>query len=828
MTRRKTPSDATVLRLDTGWRMALGDPGAVAGPADLASLSDWIPAPVPGTAAGALADAGRFSAEAPIPLHDKDVWYVADIRVDEPGDYLLALEGLATIAEVFWDGEKVLDSDSMFLRHEVAVKAGTGNTLAICFRALAPHLEKKGPRARWRPQLAVSQGLRLVRTTLLGHMPGWCPEVHAVGPWRPVSLVKQDAFGLAVETMAAALDTNGNGIFTVTFSVTGTAGVPVLHCAGETAKATGQEDGTWSAELRIPGVAPWWPHTHGEPVLYEVRLEIDGKRFDLGKTGFRRIEVDRGADGKGFGLKVNGTDVFCRGAVWANADIVRLPGDTESYRPGLQLAAEAGMNMLRVAGITVYESPAFFDLCDELGLMVWQDFQFANYDYPVADEAFAASVREEARQFLSGTAASPSLAVLCGGSEIYQQGAMLGLPESRWKGPLTEDILPEICAALRPDVAYVPNSPCDGAQPFSPNEGIAHYYGVGAYRRPLEDARRAYVRFAGECLAFSNVPQQRTLDAHLPVMPVHDPRWKDRVPRDRGVGWDFEDVRDHYFKLLHDVDPIDMRYGDPARYLDLSRAVSGEVMEATYAEWRRAASPCKGALVFTFQDLLPGAGWGMIDSTGEPKPAWYGLKRAFRPLQVMLTDEGTNGLAVHVINETEAQRDVVATLSCLRDGATPVVSGRRELSLAPRANEEIAATDLFGAFFDTTYAFRFGPPAHDVTVARLLDAETGAVLADAYHFPLGYPKGRAPLALEVEIGQDSEGDWRLKLTADRFAQSIHIEDDNFRAGDDWFHLAPGAEKIVRMIRRNGADQQVAPNGTVMALNATGRIAYKND
>ncbi len=192
MTRRIAPSDETVLRLDTGWRMALSNPGAVTGPADLASLSDWIPAPVPGTAAGALADAGRFSAEAPTPLHDKDVWYVADVRVDEPGDHLLVLDGLATIAEVFWNGEKVLDSDSMFLRHEVAVQAGTDNTLAICFRALAPHLEKKGPRARWRPQLAVSQGLRLVRTTLLGHMPGWCPEVHAVGPWRPISLVKAD------------------------------------------------------------------------------------------------------------------------------------------------------------------------------------------------------------------------------------------------------------------------------------------------------------------------------------------------------------------------------------------------------------------------------------------------------------------------------------------------------------------------------------------------------------------------------------------------------------------------------------------------------------
>ncbi|MFZ2101938.1 MAG: glycoside hydrolase family 2 protein, partial [Oricola sp.] len=566
----------------------------------------------------------------------------------------------------------------------------------------------------------------LKRTTLLGHMPGWCPEVHAVGPWRPVSLVWPDGFGLVVERLKATLDEDGNGFLAVLFRVETQKGDPVLSCAGVVAKAERRADGGWAAELRIAGVAPWWPHTHGEPALHEVSLEVDGVAFDLGRTGFRRIEVDRGPDGKGFGLRINGWGVFCRGAVWSNADIMRLPGDRESYRPWLELAAEAGMNMLRIGGTMAYESPEFFALCDELGLMVWQDFMFANYDYPVSDEAFAETVRAEARQFLHGIATNPSLAVLCGGSEICQQGAMLGLPEERWKGPLTEEILPDVCAEHRPDVPYVPNSPCGGAMPFSPNEGIAHYYGVGAYRRPLEDARRANVRFAGECLAFSNVPQQRTLDAHLPVMPGHDPRWKERVPRDRGVGWDFEDVRDHYFQLLYGIDLVDMRYGDPARYLDLSRAVSGEVMEATFAEWRRAASSCRGALAFTYQDLLPGAGWGVVDSTGEPKPAWYALKRAFRPLQVTLTDEGNNGLSVHAINETNAQKDVVLTLACLRDGTTPVVSGRRELTLGPRANMEIVATDLFGAFFDTTYAYRFGPPSHDVTVARFIDPATGA------------------------------------------------------------------------------------------------------
>ncbi|WP_425419571.1 glycosyl hydrolase 2 galactose-binding domain-containing protein [Oricola indica] len=820
MKRRIMSSDGHASRIESGWWMALSEADAVAEPSDLGVLKDWIQAKVPGTAAGALAAAGQFNAEDPTPLHDKDTWFIAGIREDEPGERLLVFEGLATIAEVWWNGEKILDSDSMFLGHEVRVTAREDNALAICFRALAPHLAAKGPRARWRPQLAVSQGLRLVRTTLLGHMPGWCPEVHAVGPWRPVSLLKPDAPSVRIDTMTATLENDGTGVLSLAFSLDNAPGVPIIRCAGESAEATRGDDGSWRAELRIADVAAWWPHTHGDPALHAIYVDAGGESFSLGKAGFRRIEVERGADGEGFALTVNGTPVFCRGAVWTNADIVNLPGDAESYRPWLDLAADAGMNMLRVGGTMVYESPDFFALCDELGLMVWQDFQFANYDYPVGDDAFAGAVRDEARHFLGATMGSPSLAVLCGGSEIYQQGAMLGLPESKWRGPLTEEILPEICAELRPDAVYAANSPDGGALPFSPDAGIAHYYGVGAYRRPLDDARRANVRFAGECLAFSHVPQQRTLDAHLPVMPCHDPRWKARVPRDRGAGWDFEDVRDHYFKLIYGLDPIEVRYGDPARYLDMSRAVTGEVMEAVYAEWRRAASPCQGALLFTYQDLLPGAGWGVVDSTGEPKPAWYALKRAFRPLQVALTDEGTNGLAVHVVNETATARDVELTIDSLRDGATRVVGGERTLTLAPREVLEIPATDLFGAFFDTTNAYRFGPPAHDVTVARLRDPDSHVVLADAFHFPAGYPAARVPLAIEASAERDERGNWWLALSTDRFAQSVHVDDANFRPTDDWFHLAPGANRHVRLIRRADAAESAVPAGTVAALNGT--------
>lgn len=808
------------------WFLAVAETGGIADPSGLSTLTDWVPAKVPGTAAEALRDAGRYDPENPTSLHDKDIWYVTEFSADAPGPRILRFDGLATIAEVYLNGEKILESRNMFLGHEVPVGLQTENRLVICFRALQPGLDEKGPRARWRPQLATSQGLRLVRTTLLGHMPGWCPDVHAVGPYRPISLVDTSTPRVKAREIEATVDGGGNGILTVSVELEGVIGAPVLECCGTRADMMRGDDGRWAATLSIPGIKPWIPHTHGDPALHDVRILCGETVLDLGRTGFRTIDVDRGTDGKGFGLVVNGVPVFCRGAVWTSADILRLPGDRESYRPWLELARDAGMNMIRIGGTMTYETRDFFELCDELGLLVWQDFQFANYDYPVKDEAFVETVDAEARYQLGVSQGCPSLAVLCGGSEIYQQGAMMGLPESRWKGPLSEEILPAISRDRRPDVAYVPNSPCEGALPFSPNAGIAHYYGVGAYQLPLEDARRAEVRFAAECLAFSNVPQAETLAARLPVKPGHDPRWKARVPRDRGGGWDFEDVRDHYFTELYGLDPAAVRYGDPDRYLDLSRALTGEVMTATFAEWRRGRSSCRGALVWTFQDLLPGAGWGIVDSCGVPKPAYYALKRSFSPVQVAVTDEGTNGLSVHVLNETPETRSLVLTLACLRDGNVPVVSGRRDMELAPREAREIAATDLFGAFFDVTYAYRFGPPAHDVTVARLIDPVTEEVISEAFHFPQGYPQARLPLEVEGTLEKMDEGDWTLRLEAGRFAQSVHLDVPGFRVSDDWFHLAPGAHKRVRLIAHERGDAHPEPNIQLAAVNATTRASFK--
>lgn len=808
--------------LSTGWRMALTPAGGAADPAALESLSDFLDAPVPGTVAGALERAGRFDRTAPEPLDHFDAWYVLDLPDEAPGDAVLHFDGLATIAEIWWNGALLLSSDSMFVRHDLPVVLTGRDRLALCFRALKPHLEKRGPRARWRPQMITPQGLRLVRTTLLGRMPGWCPEIHAAGPWRPVRLSRAVPSLPGDIGISATLDRDGTGRLDIRFRLDGAASVAV-ECAGLSAEAMPGDDGSFSAALAIPKVDAWWPRTHGRPVLHAVHIVVDGKRHSVGRTGFRRIEIDRGADGRDFALRVNGTEIFCRGAVWTSADIVDLPGERARYEPLLKPAADANMNMLRIGGTMTYETPEFFSLCDELGLMVWQDFQFANFDYPANDAAFVENVRKEIAQFLDATAASPSLAILCGGSEVDQQAAMLGLPQSAWAGPLTREILPALAAAHRPDVPYVENSPSGGAMPFAPNAGVTHYYGVGAYCRPLEDARRAEVRFAAESLAFANVPEQQTLDAYLPVPAVHDPRWKARVPRDRSASWDFEDVRDHYLGLLYDEDPARLRRENPARYLDLSRAVVGEVMEAAFAEWRRAQSTCNGALVWTFQDLLPGAGWGVVDATGLPKSAWHALRRAFRPVQVMLADEGTNGLEVHVVNDGADERHVTLELSCLRHGRQPVVSGSRELVLGPHAALTLPATDLFSAFFDTTYAFRFGPPSHDVTVGRLIDAD-GVVIAEAFHFPSGRSSAMAPATLTAGLRQDGKG-WVLDLSADRFAQSVVIEVEGFLPSDSWFHLSPGGVKAIRLAPRAGTDPAAKPAGEIRGIGIEAVISF---
>jgi beta-mannosidase len=351
---------------------------------------------------------------------------------------------------------------------------------------------------------------------------------------------------------------------------------------------------------------------------------------------------------------------------------------------------------------------------------------------------------------------------------------------------------------------------------------------VGAYRRPLTDARLAGVRFAGECLAFANVPDDEALEplAAAGWAPIHHPRWKAGVPRDTGAGWDFDDVRDHYLRELFAVDPVALRSTDAERYLELSRTVSGEVMAEVFGEWRRAESPCGGGLVLWLSDLMPGAGWGVLDHRGEPKVAYHHLRRALAPVAVWSTDEGLDGVAVHVANDLSVALRATLRVALYRDLELRVDEARHDVELEPHCSRTYNVETILGRFADVSWVYRFGPPAQDLIVASLERAD-GELEAQCFRLPTGRPLRReTPERLGVEVHAQPTGDNSASLTvaSERFLYGVRPSVPGFRLEDDAFCVEPGRPRVLAL--RRIADGAEATQGSITALNLDGRVAIR--
>ncbi len=846
---RARVSDHAAVELTEGWEAA----GAAGADPTKLDWLDWQPARVPGTAAASLADAGRSTEGRDLDAED---WWFRTSFAAEPAaageEVLLRLDGIATIADVMLNGELVLESGSMFAAHAVDVGdlLRDHNQLAIRCRALDPLLrERRRPRARWRTRVVANQNLRFFRTTMLGRAPGFAPGPAPVGPWRPVWLERRR--GLVVDELRLRPRlVDGEGLLAVRARLRGLderrpSAVEVEVRRGDQSARTTlelREDGVHTVAegtLEVPGAAAWWPHTHGEPALYEARLLVDrdgeAVAVDAGRVGFRALTGGPGdrhdAETAGLDLHVNGVGVFARGAIWTPVDPIGLAPSEDELRAALVAARDGGINMLRIAGTGAYESEAFHDLCDELGMLVWQDFMFANLDYPIADEGFRAAVEREASEVLEGLAGRPSLAVLCGNSEVEQQVAMLGLDPELGRGELFGELLPAAVRAAEADAVYLPSAPCGGRLPFRTDRGVANYFGVGAYLRPLSDARLAEVRFASECLAFANVPDEAAIEDLLGGPPsdaaVGGPRWKTGVPRDVGSGWDFDDVRDHYLETLFAVDPRELRSVEPHRYLELSRAVSGEVMAEVFGEWRRAASPCGGGIVLWLRDLLPGAGWGLFDNRGEPKVAFHHLRRALAPVAVWTTDEGLGGIAVHLANDRPEPLRARLRVALYGNFEQRLDEASEIVEVLPHEVAERNVETMLGRFVDAAWAYRFGPPAQDLIVASLeRDLDDGAteLLSQSVRFPAGRPLATEPaarLGLEATLAAGGDGTALLRVTSRRLAYGVRIHAPGFAPDDDAFSIEPGATREV-VLRPREAGAAIDGAG-LTALNLEGRI-----
>ncbi len=828
------------------WSCCATAAGAVSDPGQLDSVApSWMAAEVPGTAAGALAASSGWRQAATTDMDGSDWWFRCRLPAGGDGAWTLVWEGLATVADVWFGGRHVLHSENMFVGHRVELPAvAADDEVVVRFAALTPLLGQRRPRPRWKTQMADHQGLRWFRTSYLGRQPGWTVTPAAVGPWRPVRLEPAGRARIVGRRVEARCGDDGSGVVSVMVRVAGvvdgsaTARVTVgpvdgAPVDGEPGGAGGNDSGATMAvrvdgsesvvegEITLAGIERWWPHTHGGQPLYTVTVEVGGHSFDVGRVGFRTVELDR--TNGGFGLVVNGVEVFCRGACWWPVDGIGFHAGDDELRRTLDLVTAAGMNMVRIPGGSVYEDRRFWDLCDELGIMVWQDCMIS-YTDPPEDEAYEAVVVSELEEVFGSLSGRAALALVCGGQEIEEQAAMFGLARSKWSCSLTEKVIPALAAAVLPGVAYLTSSPTGGDIPFQADSGDCHYWGVGSYLRSPGDARLSGIRFMSEGMGFAIPPERQTVDEECggAIRAGHDPEWKRAVHHDTGRSWDLEDVRDFYVKELFGIDPHRLRYLDPERALDLGRAVTAELFSRTFSEWRRAASPCRGGLGVALRDLVPGAGWGLIDSRGRPKAPWFALRRVLAPVALVLTDEGVNGLHLHLVNDSAVAFEGEVTIALFARGELRVEEIARPVRIPARGQVLVDAGALFDGFRDISYAYRFGPPAYDVVAAGLSDGD-GEVVSEVVHLPSGLDR-----ALESEIGlaatarPRTDGIWSLTVTTRRLAQWVVVEVPGFRPADSWFHLAPGASRTLSLY---GDDGSAAPAGHVRALNAqtTARI-----
>jgi len=838
-------SSHELVEISDGWQAAASAPGECRDPSEIDGL-EWHAARVPGTAADVLIALGgeRTDLEDGA-LDEQDWWFRTALNaapVPAGEELVLILDGVATVSEVYIGGRLVHNGDSMFSRTALDVTGllDRPSELVVCSRALGPLLRaRRGPRARWRTRLVADGGLRFWRTMLIGRAPGFAPGPPVVGPWREIRLECRRA--LAVDSLRLRPKLEGDtavlgvhadlralGAGTVervelmlsreaqTHEVT-----LALAVAGECIRVFG--------ELRFERPALWWPHTHGQPALYDAALRVQGSvgtvEVAAGRIGFRTLRCAGDLEADGLALEINGTQVFARGAVWTPLEASGPAPNRERLRALLETAAAGGLNMLRIPGTAAYESLEFHDLCDELGILVWQDFMFANLDYPESLPDFMAAVESEATDVLARVGGRASLAVLCGSSEVAQQVAMLGLDPNIAFGPLFGELLPRLVSEAAVDAVFVPSAPWGGFLPFRPARGVANYYGVGGYRRPLEDARRADVRFAAECLAVANVPGEAVVSELAPDLDLTGPRWKRGVPRDVGSDWDFEDVRDHYLHELFGLDPAELRANDPEHYLELSRTVSGEVMAEVFGEWRRAASSCRGGLVLWLRDLRPGAGWGILDHDGEPKVAYHHLRRALAPQAVWGVDEGLGGIVAHVANDSSEPLAGRLRAALYRDLEVPVGEATVAIELAAHSQLAQDVEEMLGRFVDVSYAYRFGEPQQDV-VALTLERESPAgleIVSQAFRLPAGRPLAReASLGLAGELLAGRGADELVaRLSSRRFAYGVRFHSQGLIPADDAFSIEPGGERLIGLRRRPGWSG--ALEVCLSALNLRGEV-----
>ncbi|WP_051951756.1 glycoside hydrolase family 2 protein [Actinacidiphila yeochonensis] len=649
------------LHLDASRTRPPQAPEALAGPG--------VPATVPGCVHTDLLAAGLI----PDPFLDRNETRVAwvgraDWRYDtelpapsgghERAD--LVFDGLDTVAEIRL-GDTVLGTTRNMhraYRFDVTGQAdAAGVPLSVAFTSAYEEAEAVRAALGPRPN-AYPEPFNFVRKMACSFGWDWGPTLVTAGIWREVRLEEWSTARLAEVRPEVTVGDGGTGRVRAHVVVERTAGGRerplrlTVAVAGRTAEAE-LPPGTDSAvvEVEVPDVELWWPRGHGGQHLYACAVELAGGDGPLDRwerrVGFRTVELDTAADehGSAFTLVVNGVRLFVRGVNWIPDDVFPSRIGAARYRRRLEQAAAAGVDLVRVWGGGIYEDAAFYDVCDELGLMVWQDFLFACAAYP-EEEPLRSEVAAEARENVVRLMPHASLVLWNGNNEnlwgFRDWGWAPELDGASWGEGYYLDLLPRVVAETDPTRPYWAGSPWSGSRELHPNDpghGTAHSWEVWnrldytAYR---DDVPRFVAEFGWQAPpAYATVVRSvtdRPLTPDSPGMLHHQKAEDGNGKLERGLA--------HHFPV-----PADFDTWHYLTQVNQARAVATGV-----EHWRSHWPRCAGTIVWQLNDCWPVTSWAAIDGDEREKPLYHELKRLYAD-RLVTVQERAGRLVAALVNQ---------------------------------------------------------------------------------------------------------------------------------------------------------------------------------
>lgn len=733
-----------------------------------------VPFPLPGDALSALLSAGIIP-DPYVGENELSVRWVAErdwiargtLTIDAETathPWAVRVDGLDTIADIRINGRTVLSAANMFRPHRAevgdALKAGD-NLIEIVFHsnvAAAAEAAKAQPYEQpYSAQMQPIPHINLLRKVQCHAGWDWNIALMPFGLYGDIRLERSDlpviahvqhrqrhlddgAVELDVEVRIEAA-TAGEEMLTLALGDSRVI-LPVSYAAGlSTARTT----------LRIDQPLLWWPAGSGAQPLYELSVTL-GDRTTTQKIGLRRLEVITARDNIGvpMTIRINGIDIFARGANWIPGDALPSRITPDTVRPQLEDAVAVGMNMLRVWGGGEYEPEWFYDACDELGILIWHDMMFGCALYP-ADEAYLAEVDCEIEHQIRRLSHHASIALWCGDNEVI--GALNWFEVSRQNRDrylVAYDRLNRtIEQAVRradPDRLFWPSSPSKGPMDFgdgwkAEGSGDMHMWDVWHAGKSFSAYRDVRPRFASEFgfQSFVSLPTLRRyideedLDIASPAMELHQ--------KNAGGNARIVETISRYFRFPKNFENV----------VYLSQVQQGLAMKTGIDFWRSIKPECMGTLYWQLNDTYPVASWSSIEYGGRWKLLHSMAQRFFAPVNIVAIP-ARDGLSVDLVAVNDRPTEVVIAGSAswlAMDGSRTAAGQFMKAVPVDRAVKLL--TVAVDAALDAVLAFDWSDPSGR-------HADHLAVK------PYKALKLRDP-GLVVDAEKTGEGRWRFTLTA---------------------------------------------------------------